>query len=129
MIAALASPLVRWAGVGAVVAAVAGVAWLQTARLDAARAHLQAAVEGQKRAVDANTSLLADNARREREALDAAERDRQREIERQALAVAVSDLSRRLNDQPIAPDCRPRPGELDDLRGFLRGQPAASGGR
>ena len=129
MNAALASPLARYLGAGVVLAAVAGFAWLQTARLDAARAHLPAAVEGQKRAVEANASLLADNARREREALDAAERDRAREIERQALAVAVSDLSRRLNDQPVAPDCRPRPGELDDLRGFLRGQPAAVGGR
>ena len=117
---ALASPLVRHLGAGAILGAVFLWGWWQTQRLHVAEAHLQSAVEGQKRAVDANATLLADNARREREATEAAERDRVREIERQALAGAVSDLTRRLNDQPIAPDCKPRPGELDDLRRFLQ---------
>ena len=120
MIAALASPVARWLGVGLVVAVLAaGLLWFRSEAHDA-RADLAIARKSEKDAVDANATLKADNARREREAQEAAERDRQREIERQALAVAVSDLSRRLNDQPVSPDCKPRPGELDDLRRFLQ---------
>ena len=44
MIALLASPLARWAAVGLALAALAGAAWVQTLRLDAARLERDEAV-------------------------------------------------------------------------------------
>jgi hypothetical protein len=129
VIATLSAPLTRWlAGALVVAALVAAVLWFRSEAHDA-RADLAIARKSVADAVGANATLLADNARREREATEAAQREAQREAQTQALIQTNADLARRWADVKVTPDCMPRPGERIDLDGVLQRRPAAIGGR
>jgi hypothetical protein len=109
VIAALASPLARWAAVAAVLVALAGWAWLERSGREAAQARAdaaEAAVRGRDKAIAALELQAAEAAAR---------------------ATRFASIRRTVDAAPASRACADSPA-LRAALGGLRARPAAGGG-